>query len=289
MVDIRASPPYFRPRGQTRLNSELKRRYLAILGAEEAEPTFELLRRIVGEQLIRAPFENISKLDRYRSRGITTIPSLTEYLEGIERCSFGGTCYSNNFHLYTLLRSLGFDIVLCGADMRAPDVHLVSMVRLRGRQFLVDVGYGGPFFEPLPRDLDCEHRIDFGRCRYVLHPQDALGRSRLDMLRDGRHIHGYLAKPEPRTIDDFAEDIRNSYRPEASFMNAVVIERFAPGRSVRIHNLTLTETEAGAGSTSAELCNVEELVDAVEHHCGIPGEVTLRAIEGLNLDADIYS
>jgi len=271
------------------LNGDLKRQYLAILGVEEAEPTFELLRRIVAAQLIRAPFENISKLYRYRSRGAATIPSLTDYLEGIERWSFGGTCYANNFHFYTLLRSLGFDIALCGADMREPDVHVVSIVRLQGRQFLVDVGYGGPFFEPLPRDLDCEHLIDFGRCRYVLHPQDAQGRSRLDMLRDDRHIHGYLAKPEPRTIDDFAKVIRDSYRPEASFMNAVVIERFARGRSVRIHNLTLTETEAEGGSRSTELGNVEELFDAVEHHCGIPDEVTRRAFEGLNLGADIYS
>ena len=60
------------------------------------------------------------------------------------------------------------------------------------------------------------------------------------LFRAGELVHGYLAKPEPRSIDHFEEVIRGSYRDSATFMNAVVVERFFPGRSVRIHNLTVT-------------------------------------------------
>ena len=265
------------------------RRYLGVLGLKGEPPTSELLFRIVAGHLMRVPFENISKLWLRRTRGATTIPSLEDYLDGIDLWNFGGTCYANNYHLFTLLQSLGFDIRLCGADMSEPDVHMVSMVTLQGREYLVDVGYGAPFFDPLPRDLDCAHIIDFGRCRYVLHPQDDNGCSKLDMLRDGSRTHGYLAKPEPRVIEDFAEVIRDSYRPDASFMNALVIERFAPERSVRLHNLKLTETAADGTSTSIELNDPGEVIDAVERHFGIPSEVTRLAIEGVNFEVDIYA
>ena len=267
----------------------LKNHYLEILGVEVADPSLELLERIVAAHLIRAPFENLSKLHRFRIDESESIPRLEDYLDGIERWNLGGTCYANNYHLYTLLDGLGFGIDLCGADMTNPDVHIVSKVRLKGREYLVDVGYGAPFFGPLPRDLDHKHVIDFGRCRYILHPQDDHGRSRLDMLRDGRPTHGYTVKPEPRVIDDFTEVIRDSYRSEAAFMNAVVAERFFPGRSVRIHNLALTETEASGATTSTELHDRAELIDAIGRHFDIPAEITRHAIDGLSLDADIYA
>jgi arylamine N-acetyltransferase len=264
-------------------------RYLDVLGVEAGPPGLELLTRIVTAQLTRAPFENISKLYLSRTRGAVSIPSLAAYLDGIEDWNLGGTCYANNYHLNTLLANLGFDVSLCGADMNNPDVHAVSMVRLQDREFLVDVGYGAPFHEPLPLDLEDDLVIDFGRCRYVLHPPDDAGCSRLDMWRDGRPIHGYLAKPTPRTIADFDTVIRDSYRPDATFMNTVVIERFSAEGSLRVHNLKLTDTVRTGGSTTAELRDLDELVETIEHRFGVPDRVIRSAVAGIDLSADIYS
>lgn len=271
------------------MNEQLRGRYLHVLGLEESSPTLEFLKRIVTAHLMRAPFENISKLYRFRLNGRTSIPDLDEYLDGIEEMNFGGTCYANNTHLQSLLCGLGFKVKLCGADMSQPDVHAVSMVELEDREFLVDVGYGAPFFEPLPRDLESNLIIDFGRCRYVLHPQDAEGRSQLEMLRDGRLVHAYLAKPKPKSPGEFAQAIGESYRPDATFMNTVVAERFYPGRSVRIQNLMLTEAEIDGPSSSTDLHDLDELIEALEHHIEIPADIARQAISGIRLDADIYS
>lgn len=262
-------------------------RYLAVLGVHPARPSLGHLRQLVTAQLTRVPFENISKL-LARQRGQETIPSLEEYLEGIERSNFGGTCYVNNPYFNLLLNHLGYDAALCGADMSAPDVHIVTVVQLEGREHLVDVGYAAPFYEPLPLDLDRHHVVDFGETRYVLHPRDELGRSRMDLLRDGGRIHGYLAKPEPRQLGDFEGVIRASYRPSATFMNAVVVQRFFADRSVRIHNLTLTESTPG-GSRVTRLAGTEQLVAAVEERCGIAADLVRAAVEGVQLDGDIYS
>ncbi len=271
------------------MNERLKGRYLQVLELEESTPTLEFLKRIVTAHLARTPFENISKLYRFRLDGRTSIPDLDDYLDGIEGMNFGGTCYANNTHLFTLLRGLGFTVRLCGADMNRPDVHAISMVEIEDCEYLVDVGYAAPFFEPLPRDLERDLTIDFGRCRYILHPQDEQGRSRLDLLRDGSTVHGYLAKPKAKSTDDFAHVIGESYRPDATFMNTVVAERFSPGRSVRIQNLTLTEAGIDGPSSSTDLHDLDELIEAIEHHIEIPVDITRQAISGISLDADIYS
>jgi len=263
-------------------------RYLSILGIEAATPSVDHLRRLVHAQLTRVPFENISKLFLKKTQGASYIPSLEQHLDGIERFSFGGTCYANNPYFSQLLRHLGYDVDMCGADMSEPDVHVVSIVRLEGREYLVDVGYGAPFFKPMARGLDHEHEIVFGRNRYVLHPQDGQGRSRMDHFHDGRLIHGYLVKPAPCQIEIFNDVIRDSYSDAATFMNVVVIERFFPDRSLRFHNFTLTESTP-EGATTTRLADREQLVDAVEHHVGIPADIVREAVEGIALEADIYS
>jgi arylamine N-acetyltransferase len=265
-------------------------RYLEVLGVSPGPPSSGLLAELVSAQLVAAPFENISKLYRHRTTGSTTIPSLGEYLDGIETWRLGGTCYVNNSHFFSLLDQLGFEVSLCGADMNRPDVHMVSMVRIEGRELMVDVGYAAPFFQPLPRDLDDEHVIDFGSSRYVLQPQDEQRRSRLELIRDGVPIHGYLAKPQPRTLLYFDAVIADSFRPEQTFMNAVVIERFTTeGGSNRIHNLKLIETRPDGPSTTTAVADLHELIDVIEHRFGVPAEVTRTAIRGVDLTAEIYS
>jgi arylamine N-acetyltransferase len=263
-------------------------RYLSILGVAPGPPSLDHLRRLVHSQVIRVPFENISKLYLRKTQNASYIPSLEEHLDGIERRNFGGTCYANNPYFAELLRHLGYEVAMCGADMSKPDVHVVSVVRLVGREYLVDVGYGAPFYEPMARDLDHEREIVFGRNRYVLHPQDGKGRTRMDHFRDNELIHGYEVNPEPRELGHFDKIVRDSYSDAATFMNVVVVERFFPDRSVRFHNFTLTESTPDNAATTC-LADREELVEAIEHHCGFPGEIVREAIADVALEADIYS
>jgi len=265
-------------------------RYLDILGVEPGSPNSGLLTELVSAQLVAAPFENISKLHRLRTTGSTTIPDLEEYLDGIENWRLGGTCYANNHHFFALIEWLGFPVSLCGADMSEADVHMVSMVNLGGREFMIDVGYAAPFYKPIPRDLDKAHIIDFGRCRYVFHPQDEQRRSRLELFRDGVSIHGYLAKPEPRPLTHFDQAVADSFRPDSTFMNALVIERFTPdGGSTRIHNLSLIETPADGPSVTTKLADRDHLIGGIEDRFGVPSEVVRTAVEGVDLEADIYN
>ncbi len=272
----------------TTLSEDVVDRYLALLGVGRTKPSLAVLRDLVAAHLTRIPFENISKLYYRKALGLETLPDIRLYLDGIERYHFGGTCYSNNCHFHLLLRSLGYEAKLCAADMNTPDVHAVNMIMVDGREYLVDTGYAAPFLEPIPRDLQTGYEIRLGRDRYVLQPQDARGCSRLQLFRNEILRHGYLAKPAPRTLEDFGRVIAASFSADATFLNALLLARFWPGHGVTIHNLSVIESR-GEESTVRELQSHEDLVEAIEHHFGIPRQIVGEAINQLNMLQDPWS
>lgn len=260
-------------------------RYLRVLGQPRLAPGPAALAALVSAQVRRVPFENVSKLLRFRRSGFRGIPDLEEHLDGIERFALGGTCYANNFHFHRLLASLGYDVTLCGADMARPDVHLVNLVRVEGREYLVDGGYGAPFLEPLPRDLPHDHEVALGRERYVLKPRDAAGRSRLELYRDAVHRHGYDVNPAPRRIEEFAGIVAESFSPSATFMNRVTFMRFFPGRTLVLQNLNLLEFE-GPAAREERLPGAGALPEVLERRFGVPLGIAREALDGLAVPAD---
>jgi len=148
------------------------KRYIKLLGFKPKEPNLDDLTKIISSHLKIIPFENISKLYYFQQTGQKRIPALSQFLYGSEKYHFGGTCYVCNYHLYQLLKYLGYDVKLCGADMSQPDVHIVILVKLDGREYIVDVGYAAPFLEPIPRDLLIDYKISRGKDDYILHPMD---------------------------------------------------------------------------------------------------------------------
>ncbi len=263
-------------------------RYLSLLGIRRQKPSLEALKELVAAHMTRVPFENVSKLYYLRDQGLRDIPDFAQYIEGIERYNFGGTCYSNNYYLHLLLDHLGYDASLCGADMNEPDVHMVNMVSLSGREFLIDTGYAAPFLKPLPRDLTEDYTISLGRDRYVLKPRDKSGNSQIEFYHEGQLKHGYKAKPMDRTIEHFAQAIEESYYDTSTFMKALLLVRFYPNRSIRIHNLTIAISE-GTTYDIRQLKDRDELMTMVEKHFSIPKEFVSKAIADMGEFGNVWT
>jgi arylamine N-acetyltransferase len=270
-----------------RLDHQLLQRYLDTLGVGKKVPSRNALIELVTAHLTRVPFENISKLYYRKHLGLADLPTLPQYLDGIAQNHFGGTCYSNNYYFYCLLTSLGYEVKFCAADMAAPGVHAFSLVRVEGREYLVDTGYAAPFLSPLPRDLTTDYTIELGRDRYVLRPQDRNGCSRLDLYRDGVLKHGYLARPEPRRIEDFSGVIRSSFLPDATFLNSLLLTRFYPGRSMAIHNFALIASE-GTVSRIRQLNSLDELISSIEERFEMPRSIIAEALSGMEKFRDAW-
>ena len=269
-------------------DSDLFERFLHLLGVDRRKPCSEALDELVTAYAIRVPFENISKLYYMKRYGLRGLPNLKQYLNGIERYNFGGTCYSNNYYLHLLLTYLGYDVMLCGADMSDPDVHVVNIVSLDGQEFLVDAGYAAPFLNPLPRDLEQDHVITLGCNRYVLKPKGKSGCSSMELYRDGKLKHGYTAKPIPRQIEHFAQVIEESYSSTATFMNALLLVRLYPNRSIVIHNLSVIESE-GTEYNIHQLASRHELPTEVEKHFSIPRAIISEAVAEVGEFGDAWN
>jgi arylamine N-acetyltransferase len=263
----------------------LFKKYLALLGLEISNPTLEFLTKIVKAHITKIPFENISKL-LLKKRGLNYIPNLSEYLEGVERYRFGGTCYANNYYLFLLLKNLGFDVKLCGADMHNPDVHLISIVTTNNKDFIVDCGYAAPFFAPLPRDLNEDYIFNFGEEKYIIKQKDDNGNTKVELYIDGKLQHWYTAKPQSRKIEEFKKVIEDSYADDATFMNAIRITRFTEIGSLVLKNLFLTETVDNKSSTTR--IKRIDLPSIVKQKFGIPAEVVAEATSHLKELKDIY-
>ncbi len=262
------------------LDPKLARKYIHLLGIVPKAPSLEALSEVVSCHLMRIPFETVSKLHYRKQPGLQSLIHIESYLDGIERFHFGGTCYANNYYLYLLLMHLGYEAFFCGADMEDPDVHTWIRVELEGREYLVDVGYAAPFTQPLPRDLDEDVEVVFGQDRYVLRRQNEDGHSPMELHRYGKQVHGYRAKPTPRSIEFFEEAIADSLTDRSTFMNELLMVRFYPGRTVSIRGLSLIESQA-TESHARRLTNQRELVDAIVTQFGMPREIVVETTSDL--------
>ena len=268
------------------MNKELFDKYLNLLGVEVTKPNYELLCKLVKAHLTRIPFENISKL-LFKKQGMNYIPTLSVFLEGIKKHNFGGTCYTNNYYFNLLLEHLGFDVKLCGADMKEPDVHLINIVTIDEKEFIVDGGYAAPFLQPLPRYLDNDFVINFGNEKYVVRPKDDSGKTLVEQYSGSELQHWYTTKPEARKIEEFRKVIEDSYAEDAVFMNAIRLVRFTENGSVSLRNYSFAET-SGANVITTKIKR-EELPAIVSKKFGMPEELVKAALDSINEIKDIYN
>ncbi len=262
-------------------NNEISQ-YLDLLHITRSQPSVESLAAILRAHLYVFPFENISKLYYFKKFNRTGIPDLEHFLDGARDKHFGGTCYAINYYLSQLLTALGYQTKLCGADMQNPDAHVVNIVTLAGKEYIVDAGYAAPFSVPLPRYLQEPFSISHGVDEYILFPQDGFGRSRLEQYHEGTLRHSYLVKPEPRNIDDFSRVIADSFAPKATFMNAVLLVKYDGDNSIVIRNKEFITTRDGL-TTKVSLNSFDHLVETIQSVFGIPPEITRVALKDFSL------
>ncbi len=244
------------------------KRYFRLLGIEDLPSGLEGLRTLVRRHLAIVPFENVSKLllcDRAPSGHITSLP---EFLDGIEFSDLGGTCYTNNPFLTDLLRALGYDAELLGADMSRPNVHTCIRARIGSVAYHIDVGFGAPFREPLRLDR-LPVKIEEGTNRYLLETDPGSSGLRLRMLSGEDPGPAYVVHAPARPREFFNRVVLDSFAPASTFMNCLRISRVFEAHSLDLIDRTLYRHEAGK-TAIAHLESLKELQAAVKDQFGMP-------------------
>jgi N-hydroxyarylamine O-acetyltransferase len=218
--------------------------YLERIGIDAApDIDFVGLRRLHVAHLMTVPFEN---LDIHL--GVPIVLRTDALVEKIAVRRRGGFCYELNGAFAWLLTSLGFPTTLLEA--RVIDAtgglgirfdHLCLRVDL-DRPYLVDVGFGENFLEPLILQPGREQVDLAGAFTIVERDDDAC-----DLLRDGVAEYRFFAAP--RQLEDFEPGCRfHQTSPDSHFTQGPVCTLPTSRGRITISGSTLIETIRGERS-----------------------------------------
>lgn len=181
-------------------------------------PDLATLRRLHRAHLRAIPFENASVVF-----GEPVVLDPDAFVHKLGVLGRGGFCYELNGAFAVLLRSIGFDVDLVEARGHEDEGrigprfdHLALRVTL-DEPWLVDVGFGYSFVEPLRLVVGIEQADPVGAFRLVEVSDDGLD---LEWRhRDGRWVPHYRLDPSPRTLEEFAETCRyHQTSPDSPFV-----------------------------------------------------------------------
>ena len=251
-------------------------RYLHLLGFDHSPCGLEGLRQLVRAHILVVPFENVSKLLLFDKERRGREISLTEFLDGIERDDLGGTCYTSNPFFAELLRELGYDALLLGADMNHCNVHTSIRVHLDGISYHIDCGYASPFLEPISLDR-LPHEIRRGNLCWLF-DQASDHRLAMRLYCDGQQVHGYAVNEIPRERHFFRATVEDSFRAHSTFMKLLRLVRIFPEHTVELRNRTL-RVHRGLEISERTLDSIDDLRQAVNDEFLMPRCPIEKAVE----------
>ena len=216
--------------------------YLARIGVTgPIELKAETLRTFHLAHLYTVPFENLDI-----SSGREFVCDEERFFHKIVKLQRGGFCYELNGAFAALLRRLGFRVTLLSARVSredggaSPDFdHLALRVDL-DEPWLVDVGFGDSFLEPLRLKPEIEQEQDGGRFRMAA-VGDVLIVQR--KLAEGIWKSLYQFTLQPRQLADFEARCRfQQTSPESHFTRQRICTLPTSNGRITLSDLKLIRT-----------------------------------------------
>lgn len=204
-------------------------------------PTAQTLRALQLAHLQTVPFENLSI-----HSGEPIVLEENALFTKIVDNRRGGFCYEANGLFAGLLRALGFEVAMLAAGVATPDVgfgpifdHMALMVTLDQR-WLVDVGFGESFLEPLL--LDSRDEQVQGTRSFRIVEDDAY----LIVMRrnEGEEwAPQYRFTLQPHTFSDYQEMCRfHQTSPDSHFTKNIVCSRATEDGRITLSGMRLITT-----------------------------------------------
>lgn len=204
-------------------------------------PTVETLRALHVAHLRSVPFENLSI-----HAGQTIVLEDEALFAKIVERRRGGFCYEANGLFAALLRALGFDVQMLSAGVAnaegvfGPDFdHLALLVSLE-RRWLVDVGFGDSFLEPLLLDKRGE-QAQGERAYRIVEDDDHLILMRRDEGVEWKAQYRFTLRPYEYA--DYAEMCRyHQTSPQSHFTRSRICSMATVEGRVTLSGMRFIET-----------------------------------------------
>jgi N-hydroxyarylamine O-acetyltransferase len=249
--------------------------YLRRIGHRSAaEPGRALLDAIVQRHVASIAFEN---LDAFLGRRVSLDPGTVE--RKLVHEARGGWCFEQNLLMGEALRALGFDVAdLAGRVLwnRPPDAvtartHRLLLVHADGRDWLVDVGFGGHTLTGV-LDLHDEQAQETSHEPFRLRPINGEERVMESLIAGQWKPLCRFDLTRQLPIDFEAANYQLAHDPASHFTQVLIVSRVADdGRHV-LHGRELVFHRSG-GQTRRRNLETDAAV-----------ATALREVFGLNID-----
>lgn len=241
--------------------------YLARIGhGRTVRPDLETLRSLHRAHLETIPFEALDVQ-------LGLVPSLepAAIFDKLVMQRRGGWCYEMNGLFGRVLEEIGFEVtrVSCGVMRHVGGeermgTHLALIVRLDGREWLADVGFGSSLIAPVPlaeqRHAHCPFEVGLSR------------------TEDGHWRFSEYASGEPFSFDFRAEPADEALlaakcrwqasAADSNFVLNFVAQKRAGERHIALRGKVLTE-RLPEGETRREIADAEEFAAVLAGTFGI--------------------
>ena len=231
-------------------------------------PTAETLRELQVAHLLAVPFENLS----IHAKQPIVLEDEALFLKIVERRR-GGFCYECNGLFAALLRALGFQVTMLSAEVAnaqgvfgPPFDHMTLVVSL-GERWLVDVGFGDSFREPLRLDErdeqlqgDRAYRLDCDGAQFTL----------LQRIGSDEWKAQYRFTLEPHEYVDYEEMCRyHQTSPESHFTKARLCSLATAEGRITLSDVRLITTSANDEKQERTVANEVEYAAILREQFGI--------------------
>ncbi|HEV7684800.1 MAG TPA: arylamine N-acetyltransferase [Pyrinomonadaceae bacterium] len=227
----------------------------------------DTLRTLQVAHLATVPFENLS----IHIGEPIVLDDAALFAKIVEK-NRGGFCYECNGLFAALLRALGFAVQMLSAEVANADGvfgpafdHMTLIVSLEER-WLVDVGFGDSFREPLRLDERGDQAQ--GKLTYRI-VDDGSFLTLLQRVAGEEWKAQYRFTLQPHEYADFAEMCRyHQTSPESHFTRARICSRATADGRITLSEMRLITSQNGA-KEERTLANQEEYAAILREHFGI--------------------
>ncbi len=226
----------------------------------ELQPTYECLCQLHKCHVMAIPFES---MDVHFKTAIKL--DLVSLFDKVIVENRGGFCYELNHLFYTLLTNVGFNCTMISSrvwnkESYGPEFdHMSLHVKLEEQEYLLDVGFGDLFIEPLKIECDIMQEDYFKN--YKIEQLEDKKFVLLESLKEKEDYQKkYLFNLEPRSIEDYAEQCEyKQTSPDSHFVkNTICTLPTKQGRKTILNNIF--KIKSFDKVTEKEISNDQELI-----------------------------
>lgn len=177
----------------------------------------------------------------------------------------GGYCFEHNTLFRAALEALGFAVtslaarVLWGSTPERPHArtHMLLQVRVDGRDYLADVGFGGRLMAaPLAMTPGLAQQTPHGAMRLV---EDGMFVTLQAAAADGwEDLYRFTLEPQ-LPIDQETANWFTATHPTSLFRKSLLMERLTPDVRTNLFNRRLTRRYADGRTSETQLADAGEL------------------------------